>query len=63
MEIKSPYASPFYTCYTVYNVLFTGIVLISVVGMAAANDLQSWIDRKFKRQTTYQEETYNAVKT
>ena len=32
----------------------SAIVLISVVGMAAANDLQKWMDKKFKSQPEVQ---------
>jgi len=38
------------------------IVLISVVGMALANDIQNWMDTKFKKRNTNQE-SYAAVKT
>ena len=42
--------------------LFLAIVLISVVGMALANDLQKWLDTKCKKQNS-SEENYDAVKT
>ena len=42
--------------------LFLAIVLISVVGMALANDLQKWFDTKCKKQNS-SEENYDAVKT
>ena len=43
-------------------ILFSAIVLISVVGMALANELQNWLDTKFKKQNSNQE-NYTAVKT
>jgi hypothetical protein len=53
----------FYLCVLVKenNLLISAIVLVSVVGMAASNDLQAWIDRKFKKQSN--QEQYNVVKT
>ena len=43
-------------------IIFSAIVLISVVGMALANDLQNWFDRKFKKRKSDQDD-YTAVKT
>ena len=43
-------------------ITFSAIVLISVVGMALANDLQNWLDRKFKKRNSDQDD-YTAVKT
>jgi len=45
-----------------YDYYFSAIVLISVVGMALANDIQNWFDRKFKKQNSNQDD-YSAVKT
>ena len=39
--------------FTIY-LNISAIVLISVVGMAAANDLQKWMDKKFKSQPEVQ---------
>ena len=41
---------------------FSAIVLGSVIGMATANDIQKWIDNKFKKQRPNQQD-FNAVNT
>ena len=41
---------------------FSAIVLGSVIGMATANDIQKWIDNKFKKQRPNQQ-AINAVNT
>ena len=41
---------------------FSAIVLGSVIGMATANDIQKWIDNKFKKQQPNQQ-AFNAVNT
>ena len=41
---------------------FPAIVLGSVIGMATANDIQKWIDNKFKKQRPNQQ-AFNAVNT
>ena len=41
---------------------FSAIVLGSVIGMATANDIQKWIDNKFKKQCPNQQ-AFNAVNT
>ena len=61
LPILNLYQSLFY----IYCLLLLSvIVLISVVGMAndVANDLQKWIDNKFKSQTTHQNQTYELLK-
>ena len=47
------------TCFIFY---FSAIVLGSVIGMATANDIQKWIDNKFKKQRPNQQD-FNAVNT
>ena len=46
-------------CFIFY---FSAIVLGSVIGMATANDIQKWIDNKFKKQRPNQQ-AINAVNT
>jgi hypothetical protein len=53
-------------CFGIYPDVIKGvgyaIVLGSVIGMATANDIQKWIDNKFKKQCPNQQ-AFNAVNT